>query len=68
MCTARLPIIWVSVATTKCQYQWGRGYIPCLVSRGGELYSEVQYITGNGNTGPPLPVQTLLSHNFICDE
>ena len=38
---------------------------------GGSLYSEVQYIMGNGDMGPHFPVnkqkwlKTLPSHNFV---
>ena len=55
MFTARLPTVCASVAT-RCKY-WGTSLIMSYVREGAgrkALYTEVQYIMGNGHMGSPL--------------
>ena len=54
MFIARLPTVCASVAT-RCNY-WGTSLIMSDVRGSGRkaLYTEVQYIMGNGHMGSPL--------------
>ena len=36
--------------------------VPCLMSREGDLYSEVQCVMGNGHIGAPLPLNRIMAY------